>query len=485
MAIRDLYTPYSYQEDAIAQALASKKPCIAIIGPPGSGKSMVNLLLAEHYPKAVILCVTKQLQRQYENYHIPDVRSVSGKNNYPCPAGYAVDCETANDMDKCRGCQYKAELSCPYWLAEAEADDAPIAITNYSYYFMQTYFGNALHNRHSVIFDEAHEFDRTMLGLMDVEWNRNYDEPKLGFKLPATFSKHQWKEASKLAIAKLGKDKESKKLLTKFALTNIAFSQEDAWIFEMEGRIIRIRPKWVSPDWTKELIKKAPKVILSSATFYPPYVGSLLGFREDEIEVIEMPSTFPPEYRPFIFKKVARVSTHKGTPEESIELDKLVLEIDRIMAEHHKEKGLLHTVSYKLRDEILKRTRFPERFMTHDSTSRQTVIDAFRKAPAGVMLASPSMTTGVDFPYDQLNYQIIAKLPVPSLGDKRVVIRKEERKEIHDAEVRNTLIQMYGRAMRGKDDFGITYVLDTWAHYFYQNNITKFPRYVREAVIVL
>lgn len=485
MAIRDLYTPYAAQEEAVARAVASTKPCIAIIGPPGSGKSMVNLLLAEYYPKSVILCVTKQLQRQYEDYKIPDVKSVSGKNNYPCIAGYAADCEAANDRNLCRSCSYKVDLSCPYWAAEAEADEAPIAVTNYSYYFMQTYFGNALHNRHSVIFDEAHEFDRTMLGLMDVEWNRNYDERLLGFKLPRVFNRQQWQEAAKLAISKLGKDKESKKLLTKFALTEIAFSQEDAWIFEMEGRLITIRPKWVSPDWTKGMIENAHKVILSSATFYPPYVGSLLGFREDQIETIEMPSTFPLEYRPFIFKKVARVSTHKGTSEEALELDKLVLEIDRIMAEHHAEKGLLHTVSYKLRDEILKRTRFPGRFMTHDSSSRQAVIDAFRKAPAGTILASPSMTTGVDFPYDQLNYQIIAKLPVPSLGDKRVVIRKEERKEIHDAEVRNTLIQMYGRAMRSKDDFGLTYCLDTWAHYFYQNNMAKFPRYVREAVITL
>lgn len=485
VSVRQFYTPYPDQEDAVAAAIKSTKPCIAIIGPPGSGKSMVNLLLAEQYPKSAILCVTKQLQKQYEDYGLEDVALVMGKNNYPCPMGYSVNCEKSDEKNLCKKCMLKESLECDYWKAEADADASPIAVTNYAYYFMQVYYGQALHNRHSVIFDEAHEFDKTILGLMDVEFRRPYDEPRLGVKLPRDFNRQSWREVKAIADTRLGWDKEALNLKTQFAITEIAFANPDAWIFEQQGDIITIRPKWVDPIWTKPLIENAHKVVLSSATFYPPYVGSLLGFAEEDIEVIEMPSTFPKEYRPFIFKPVARVSTHKGTEEESAELDKLVLEIDKMLADHPNDKGLIHTVSYKLRDVILQRTRFPERFMTHESSTRNKAIEQFRRAPAGKVMASPSMTTGVDLPYEQCAFQIIAKLPVPSLGDSRVVARKNERKEVHDAEVANTLVQMYGRAMRGADDFGITYCLDVWGKYFYEGHRGLFPKYVQEAVVML
>lgn len=483
--ISDLFHYREAQEAAIEAAFNTPRPCIAIIGPPGSGKSVVNMAIAEHWPKSVILCVTKQLQKQYID-SAPFLKLVMGKNNYPCPMGYGKNAEVADDLGRCKSCAMKhsAIPTSPYWKAEYEADHANISVTNYAYYFFQRYYGEAMKNRNSIVFDEAHELDKTILGLMDIEFDRERDGAILNMEFPTDI--REWKGFRGEALEELSNavTKEEKGLRRRFEMLGLAFADTDVWLVDDEGEKVYFRPKWVDPSWTAPLISSATKVVLSSATFYPAYVGSLLGFSEEDIEVIEMPSYFNPAFRPLIFIPSAKVSTYKGTAEEELELDRLVLAIDKRLAEHNDEKGLVHTVSYALRDAILLRTRFPNRFLTHDSYSRNKVIDKFRTAPKGTVLISPSITTGVDLPYEHVVFQIIAKLPIPNLGDSRVQSRKKERKWVHDAEVANTLIQMYGRAMRSPDDFGITYVLDTWAYYFYTNHEKMFPQYVKEAVHV-
>ena len=122
--------------------------------------------------------------------------------------------------------------------------------------------------------------------------------------------------------------------------------------------------------------------------------------------------------------------------------------------------------------------------MWHSSTNRESVLTEFKESLGNRVLISPSMTTGVDLPGDLLRFQIIAKLPIPYLGDPRVAQRRRENKAIENAEISSTLIQMYGRGMRTAQDWAVTYILDKWAYYFYQSQVKrgKFPKYFVEAV---
>jgi len=87
---------------------------------------------------------------------------------------------------------------------------------------------------------------------------------------------------------------------------------------------------------------------------------------------------------------------------------------------------------------------------------------------SGLTVISPSISEGVDFKGQIARAQIILKRPIPYLGDiyvrsyykgnEQVGVQKDP--EYLDRVCYTTLIQQYGRVMRGKDDWGITIVMD-------------------------
>ena len=99
---------------------------------------------------------------------------------------------------------------------------------------------------------------------------------------------------------------------------------------------------------------------------------------------------------------------------------------------------------------------------------REAGLEAYRKSDRDDVLVSPSLTTGVDLPYDLLRFQILPKLPFPDQRDPVVAAQKgtELGKRLGLMDTAVTLGQAYGRIMRADDDGGYTYLLDAnwnWA----------------------
>ena len=78
------------------------------------------------------------------------------------------------------------------------------------------------------------------------------------------------------------------------------------------------------------------------------------------------------------------------------------------------------------------------------------------------MLISPSVHTGLDLKGELSRFQILVKVPYPSLGDRW--IRKKQTldggKWYRWQTVLKT-VQAYGRSVRSKDDWAKTYLLDS------------------------
>ena len=134
--------------------------------------------------------------------------------------------------------------------------------------------------------------------------------------------------------------------------------------------------------------------------------------------------------------------------------------VDRIIGEHQGERGVIHTVNYEIAQYLVENSRFRQLFITHsDAATRVAALKRFRGTP-GAVLVSPSMDVGVDLPYDQARWQIIAKIPFPNLNDPVVERRQQVEPEWYARKTLSRLLQTCGRIVRAEDDYGVTYILD-------------------------
>ncbi len=172
-----------------------------------------------------------------------------------------------------------------------------------------------------------------------------------------------------------------------------------------QGRLI-FRPTWLTPELADNFLWKHSKSFtLISATFLPLSVEcKRLGIDPDDVDYHECPSTFNPERSPVHIWPVASLSSK--TMDEA--LPKVVSAVNTIMAipQHQNQRGLIHTVSYKLSKAIIEgvSTVNRRRLVTHDSINRQDVInqyiDSYDKShPDGKVLISPSAERGIDLRY--------------------------------------------------------------------------------------
>ena len=98
------------------------------------------------------------------------------------------------------------------------------------------------------------------------------------------------------------------------------------------------------------------------------------------------------------------------------------------------------------------------------------------------MLVTPSAFEGVDFKGDECRWQILCKVPYPSLGDPQIRKRMEKDHEWYNWLTALRIVQTYGRGVRTVDDFCKTYILDEDFRRFYLGNTRLFPDWFQVAV---
>jgi Rad3-related DNA helicase len=157
--------------------------------------------------------------------------------------------------------------------------------------------------------------------------------------------------------------------------------------------------------------------------------------------------------------------------------------LKKIMDHHKHEKGLIHTHNYKCQKYIMANLKDP-RLMGHTYINREMKLQQFEKTDKPMVLVSPSMSEGVDLPYEKCQFQVIYKIPFPYLGDKQVNSRKKHDPKWYAYKTIMTLIQAYGRGMRAEDDFCATYILDRNIKMLFNNPLYKalVPRSFKEAI---
>ena len=154
-----------------------------------------------------------------------------------------------------------------------------------------------------------------------------------------------------------------------------------------------------------------------------------------------------------------------------------------ILDKHNDEKGLIHTNSYKCQQYITDHIK-DQRILSHTPKTREKTLEEFEKSKNPYVLVSPSMSEGVDLPYEKCEFQVIYKVPYPYLGDKQINERKNMDPEWYAYKTVMTLLQAYGRGMRAENDHCDTYVLDKNIQTLLRNKMYRklIPKFFREAI---
>lgn len=476
----------SNQYEAVWRIVEDERRFQAAVCPTGFGKSLMYVAQAviQGY-RTCVLTSTKGLQSQivddFESIGFVDVR---GAANYDCLVTVAGDTKPRTaETGPCRAghqCDHK-ETDCGYYAARRIALGAELVVTNYSYWLAQHAYGEGLGIFDCLVLDEAHAAPDELSDFLSVTIS-DRDMLLYGMGKPSLDNWRPWVDEA-IGRLKIYLGMESlldnilyiKKLLS--TLLRLKMGDPEDWVVQRARGFVRWDIIWPFAFAEPYLFLGTRKILLVSATVRPKTL-QLLGLKPDEAHYIEYPSSFDVARRPVYYHPVVKM--HKGLSDEG--KAPWFAAIDDIISERLDRKGIIHTVSYKRRDEILATSRYRHLMDTHAPGELHDAVMRFKSAAAPRIFVSPSLTTGYDFPYDECEYQIISKIPFPDISSNVVKVRTQGDPDYGIYLALQTLVQMAGRGMRAEDDSCETFILDSnygWLRKRYRQYL---PKWYRQAV---
>ena len=254
------------------------------------------------------------------------------------------------------------------------------------------------------------------------------------------------------------------------------------WVIDSDEHGVSFKPLRVNHYAEDYLFKHGDVVIFLSATILSHKMFSKwLGLDPRDVYHIQVDSPFSVEKRPIELNLAGKMSKNrvKQSAPKSIEI------MQKILKRHEGEKGLIHTHSYKCQQYIINHL-YNNRLIAHGTNNRERVLQFFEEDENPLVLVSPSMSEGVDLPYDKCRFQIIYKIPFPYLGDKQINMRMKKDQRWYAYKTAMTLVQTYGRGMRADDDSCVTYILDSDIQMLLKSPLYKslIPEFFKEAIVI-
>lgn len=475
------------QPKVIQDVLECDKRAIVQVQRAGAGKTASYMGALKMMPgtRAAILTVNKQLQTQLmEDFEEIGLADIKGKNAYECQGRPGHSCETGS-LSKC---PFVGTGICLHSAAKTLVSESDIMSTNYTCWMAANHYGNGFGQFDVLVLDEAHEaaaqVARAMqvklseedLDIVKAEWpdHRSRDDME-AWKHWALVTKHAVAEKlSGLEASLAAKPKRSEVEYLKRVgnlnrkLADIYTAQADNWVVETWNHGYQFDPIEASQYAERLLLRKIPKLMLTSGTIHPRGVEGL-GLATADYEFREYYSKINPARTPLYWLPTLKVT--RSVQEWEIK-QQIVAQIDRILGARQNVKGVIHTGNFRIRDIIMKHSKYADQMITNygDGPTTGMLVEQFKRMDAPMWFVSPSLGTGVDLPYDACRLQICAKLPFADAGSKveREREAKDETRGIFNMLQR--LAQQFGRGDRADDDWQEFFILDNniswvwWRH---------------------
>lgn len=483
--------------------------------PPGIGKSHLSLMIIDWYRKSVnnsakfdIITNSKLLQDQYISTYT-SMNDMRGKENYECST-YACSCSQGMEFNKLNNTKCD---NCPYIDARTSFVSGGISLTNFYLYLIHVLYMDTMTKRGAnvLIVDECHELDDVMSNFISMNTTDSIIKKyklKNEVTLLSSFSKvttiedyivflHNLRSDVDDKMATLEKsfmenkisDKEIKRKSIIEMITNkksvkvkllneindlYAYSSKiniiirdynkdkSNWIFERKINHknkqveINIEPIWVSEYLFENVYAKYDAVFMMSGTILNKNLFcSINGIDPNNTAYHSIPSPFKKENRKIYYMPIGKMTYN----EKESTFEKYIPYIQKLLNKYFDKKGIIHTNSFELANKISERIKNP-RLIFHNSTNKDEQLNEHYKSKEPTVIVSPSMDTGVSFDDDYARFQIIAKVPYPSLASKRNLQRKSDNPEWYAWKTAAVIQQACGRIVRSYDDYGDTIIID-------------------------
>lgn len=483
------------------------------------------------------------LQRQYtRDFPSPEIELLLGRSNYKCNLDCSRKANDAPCTDEKRGILPEcvdggldseimreavqltlppSAYGCDYWRQLAVCNRAPIMLANFASFLFQKRIGR-FSKRSLLILDEAHNCEAQLMNFVSIElteWVLSIIDVKIDRNVTSKEQFLEWlrendvtrKISNKLdpkddvkgddcppdgesISSELSKTEHDamKELGHKIEIF-MRYVERGEWSISTETYFVRGDPRkkiLARPIYAKEfaeelLFQHADRVLAMSATILDKDLWARnLGLDPADVEIISLASDFPAENRPIFLTYAGNMGKKHFSPEmnpTNPTKPKFIEAVRRIMKRHEGQRGLIHCQSNDLKRVILDEVR-DSRFLDQETfeNNKEEMMKFHASRPDSVIVA-PAMHEGFDFKGDLCRFQIIAKMPWPSLGDKVVKERSERDPAWYTWLCALKLAQSYGRAVRSSTDWAYTYLLDQGFEMFAGRNGKLIPQWVRDA----
>jgi len=451
-------TPRPQQEEA----LLSLEKCwndydvFALDMPVATGKSLVAATIARWIRNSVIITPTNILLHQYEK-DFPEFSYLRRKDMYPCEREYK-DC--AKNLKICRECKYKA--------AKKTVMESNINVMNYYMYLALR--KNNKYSRRTVIIDE-------MQGLIpmleDLAAHRIW---KHKFNYPTDLHTEEdilsWLEESGLS-----ETKKFQPIIKSLHSTepNYRFERTTEYNYGIEKELIKARP--VSVKNYKPILwpYQVHKIILMSATVSPTDIREL-GLNRKRVKYIKTGSPIPPSSRPVIYCPIASFSHSNLSKATTIAAEFL----KKLLAKF-KAKGIIHC-TYALANKLRMYLDNP-RLIWHDKENKRSKYTEFLERTDNCVFVACGLSEGIDITNELGRWQVILKVPFPSLADTAVNLKARDAPDWYSWCAVKSILQASGRICRHPGDFGLTIIADEAFAPLYRRNRELWPDWFCESLV--
>lgn len=484
--------------------------------PVGVGKSYLALMIADWYRKNVdrvskvdIITNSKILQNQYADT-FESISDLKGKENYEC-SQYACSCAQGYEFNRLNktSCEY-----CPYSSARDGYMSGGISLTNFYLYILYAIYNPKVMEARGakvLIVDECHNFDDVMSDFITIKitenivkrysFTREYEIIKQLKSINTisqyvTFLNYLHKEVldtiesmesgisakprnvtqdkRDLKISKLLKTKNTDVKLMQLAtdlkqlqLKIEVFLKEyednpNNWVLEssynekLKQRELSLEPIWAYDYLDKYVFSHYDMVFLMSGTILDKSLFCQLnGLDVSKAVYYSIPSPFNVKNRPIIYMPLGKMSYTNKTET----FKRYIPYIKKLLEKYKGKKGIIHTNSFELSNWIRDSIKDP-RLIFHDSTNKDEMLELHLRSEEPTVIVSPAVSTGVSFDNDSARFQIIAKVPYPSLGSQKNKLRQKNNPDWYSWKTVSGLVQMSGRPVRSNLDYADTIILD-------------------------
>jgi len=480
-----------------------------------SGKSVLGMVAGNLYPRFCYLVSSKQLQNQIA-LDFPESTLMKGRSNYLCSRFANITCADCSHSDSSQ-CSFKHN-GCQYERAKHRCLKSNRQILNYHYFITEAnYIGN-FSDYPFVVCDEGDVVEQVLSGIVSLHISVKRIH-ELGLRMPkyksftATHAIKDWQNWCREADRALNNQiaifsdriinmntgtpeyftaSKALRFYTSMQSNVSLFSQslDDTWVVDLKSNnnipiSYSLKPSWLN----KQLVEKyfwrhGDKFLLMSATFPTKDVlAELLGLYSADIDIIEMPSTFPVENRKVLLCYTANLKSNGKDGIDPNEMSNILKKVQQLLGKHPHEKGIIHTVNWKINDAIM--SIGDDRLITHDALNKHDQLSRFMSSDRPLVFVSPSSARGIDLKDDLGRFSIIVKAPYPNLADKLVSTRLYSKSGVganwYASITAQEIVQMAGRCVRHDQDYATTYILDTLACNMIAQRSYLFPRYFIEA----